>query len=495
MTILYAKAALAFSVSLVVTSLLLPRMALIATRIGLIDHPNKRKVHKHPKPLVGGVAMASGVVMSSLFVLNITHLRGFFIGFTILLLVGFLDDFKELNHRVKFLAQFLAMGFVVFMEGARLENLGELLPGIVVPVGKMVVPLTMISGVGGINAINMSDGLDGLAGGLSLIAFAAFSGLAYLNGQTQLMLLSLAFCGALVVFLEYNWHPASLFMGDAGSLILGFSLVFIAIMLSQSGRGLVPPVSILLILTVPITDTLTVMTKRLMRKRSPFHADKTHFHHLLLRCGFTKRLSVLTITAISLLLSVIGVTGAILHVREYDLMLLFLGYFAIYLFFVFYATKILRAKLRITKGRPHDSGRVVSGIAGFMEFIERIAKIKWEGFQFKTATPTPCVLNRSGEQFTGALKNLSAKGFSVTSSEPFMLGEELGAGIFLREENRCGKTRELDLSVTAEIVRTKQGSEEFEYSFRFSNMDKNASQKITRFLGRANIQPAESRDM
>ncbi len=495
MTGLLVKAASSFSVSLIATFLLLPRLAVIATRLGLIDHPNKRKVHKVPKPLVGGMAMASGVVLSSLIFINITNLRGFFLGFTILLLVGFLDDFKELNHRLKFVAQFLAVSLIIFIDGARLENLGELLPGIMVPVGHMVVPLTMISAVGVINAVNMSDGLDGLAGGLSLIAFAAFSALAYLNGQPQLMFLSLAFCGALVVFLKYNWQPASLFMGDAGSLVLGFSLAFFAIMLSQSGRGLVPPISTLLIMAVPVTDTLTVMTKRLMRKKSPFRADKTHFHHLLLRCGFSKKLSVVTITTISLLLSVIGVAGAVLNIQQYDLIILFLGYFGCYLFFVFYATKILRAKLRITKGRAHGSGRLVSSIAGLLELIERISKIRWEGFQFNTAIPTPCLMKRSGEQIAGALKNLSAKGFSITSCESLTLGEELDAGIFVRDGNQPGNSRDLDLSITAEVIGARKGNEEFEYRLRFSNIDKNASQKITRFLERVNIQhPTESAD-
>ena len=492
MTKLAITAVSAFGVSLAATWLLLPRLAEIATRIGLIDHPNKRKIHRHPKPLVGGVAMAAGIVLSSLAFLNITSLRGFFLGLTILLLVGFLDDFKELNHRVKFLAQFLAVGCMIFMDGVRLENLGELLPGITIAVGSMVLPLTMISAIGVINAINMSDGLDGLAGGLSLLAFASFSGLAYLNGQPQLLLLGLAFCGALLIFLRHNWHPSTLFMGDAGSLVLGFSLAYFAIALSQSGRGLVPPVSILLIMAVPITDTLTVMLKRLMRKRSPFHADKTHFHHLLLRCGFTKKLAVLTILTISLALSLVGMTGAVLGLKHSDLMLVFFGYFCFYLFSVFFATKILRAKLRIARGRPHGAGRLVSSVAGAMEFIERLAKIKWEGFQFNAASPTPCVLNRSGGQVAGTLKNLSAKGFSATSSEPLTLGDEFAAGIFLREENQRGGVKELDLSITAEIVRAKKVDEEFEYSFRFSNLDRNASQKIVRFLGRANIEPADT---
>jgi UDP-GlcNAc:undecaprenyl-phosphate GlcNAc-1-phosphate transferase len=489
---LYLEAAATFSFSLFATWLLLPKLTDIAVRIGLVDQPNRRKVHKRPKPLIGGVAMVAGVGLSCLLFLHPASLRGFFIGLAILLIVGFLDDFRELNHRLKFLAQFLSMGCLVFLSGVRLETLGELLPGFSLSIGYMVVPLTILSGVGVINAVNMADGLDGLAGGLALTAFASFSFLAHLNGQPNLMLLSLAFCGALIIFLKHNWHPSSLFMGDAGSLTIGFTLAFLSIAISQRGLGLVPPLTILLIMAVPVTDTLTVMTKRMIRKRSPFRADRTHFHHLLLRCGFTKRLSVLTILGISLALSAVGLGGALLNVPHYYLMAAFLGYFGLYLLFVFYATEILRAKLRITLGRPHGSGIIVSAVAFLMERIERKVKVRWEGFQFSADTPAPCILNRAGMQVGGTFKDLSTKGFSITSCESLTLGEELGAGLFLRHEGKSGKVQELDLSVTVELVRTRQEGEEFEYGFRFSNMDRDASQKITRFLSKADIQAAET---
>jgi UDP-GlcNAc:undecaprenyl-phosphate GlcNAc-1-phosphate transferase len=490
MTDLYLQAASTFSVSFIVTWLLLPILASIAGRIGLVDHPNHRKVHKSPKPLIGGLAMVAGVAFSSLVFIPLTNLGGFFIGLAILLIVGFLDDFRELNHRLKFVAQFLSMGCLIYLSGVRLETFGEILPGFILPGGDLVVPLTILGGVGVINAVNMADGLDGLAGGLALTAFASFSFLTYLNGQFHLMQLSLAFCGALIIFLKYNWHPAAFFMGDAGSLTVGFTLAFLAIAISQTGQGLVPPVSVLLIMAVPVTDTLTVMAKRMMRKKSPFRADRTHFHHLLLRCGYTKRLSVFTIIMISLLLSAAGISGALLQIPDYYLMAAFLSYFGLYLIFVLYATKILRAKLRISNDRPHGSGRLVSGVANSMELFEKTVKIRLEGFQFTTVTPTPCLLNRSGEHFAGALKNLSAKGFSITSCEALTLGEELDAGLSVRDTKKNGQMRELDLSVTAEVIRAKKGDEEYEYRFRFSNIDRNASQKITRFLGKAHIESA-----
>ncbi len=485
------RAGVIFSVSLAVSALLLPRLAGIASRIGLLDQPSKRKIHHQPKPLVGGVAMAAGVAIGSLLCLDFSHLRGFFLGFTILLLVGFLDDFRELDHRSKFIAQLLAVSCTIFMDQTRLLTLGDLLPDLTFPTGIMAVPITIIGAVGVINAVNMSDGLDGLAGSLSLIACAALAVLAYLNGQFQFMLLALAFCGALSVFLKHNWHPATLFMGDAGSLILGFALAYLGIGISQAGRGLVPPVSILLIMAVPIVDTVTVMTKRMLRKKSPFQADRTHFHHLLLRCGFTNKLSVLTIVAISSVLAATGVAGAFLGVQDDYLMAVFLGYSGCYLLFVIFATRILRAKLRLSRGRSHGAGILVSRIARLMECLDRKAKIRWEGFQFKTTTPTPCILSKSGQQVAGALKNLSAKGFSITTCESLLLGEELAAGLFVRNDGRRDKPRTLDLAINAEVIKATAGEQEFEYLFRFANLDRNATQQINRFLVRADIQPAE----
>ncbi len=479
---LSVQAVLTFLLALLLTGLALPKLVRIAGRVGLVDLPCRRKIHTTPKPLIGGVAILTGVLFSSLVFIPFTNLRGYFLGLAILLIVGFLDDFRELNHRLKFVAQFLAVGTIIFWSGARLETFGEILPGLQVHLGYLAMPITFLAGIGVINALNMADGLDGLAGGLALAAFASFSYLAHLNGQPNLMLLSLAFCGALIVFLRYNWHPASLFMGDAGSLTLGFSLVFLGIVLSQSGRGLVPPVTVLLIMAVPVTDTLTVMTKRMTRQKSPFHADKTHFHHLLLRFGFTKRHSAYTIITISLFLSIIGLAGAVLRIPHYYMMVVFLAYAALYTLFVFRATAILRVKLRITNGKSHFSGGVALGLAKLMEGAERLVKIRWEGYHFSVATPMPCLLIRGNERYAGIIRSISTRGFAATTTERLPVGEVVKAGLCLLDEKKHGKAGKVNLRIPAMVSGIREKVDTIEYDFRFVKKKRSDSRELANFL-------------
>jgi UDP-GlcNAc:undecaprenyl-phosphate GlcNAc-1-phosphate transferase len=190
--------------------------------------------------------------------------------------------------------------------------------------------MTVIGTVGVINALNMIDGIDGLAGGVSLVAFLAFAVLSYLDRHYVTLLLCLALCGAIIAFLRYNWHPAKLFMGDAGSLFLGFTASFVSIVITQEPGSMVRPVAPLLVLAVPITDTLTVMIKRMLKGKSPFHADKTHLHHILLKFGFTKSQTASIIIAMSAAFSLVAIAGTILDVPEYYLFMIFLSYFFAY---------------------------------------------------------------------------------------------------------------------------------------------------------------------
>lgn len=161
----------------------------------------------------------------------------------------------------------------------------------------------------------------------------------------------MTFCGALIAFLRYNWHPSRLFMGDAGSLTLGFALTFISIALTQYKNSPVPPVAPLMIVCVPIVDTLTVMSRRMMKGRSPFHADKAHLHHILLRFGLSKRQTASVIILLSALFSSIGIIGTVYKIPEYYLFFLFSIYFILYFAASFYIKDILKAAVKRRKGR------------------------------------------------------------------------------------------------------------------------------------------------
>jgi UDP-GlcNAc:undecaprenyl-phosphate GlcNAc-1-phosphate transferase len=218
---------------------------------------------------------------------------------------------------------------MVYYSNTILLTFGDLVALGDINFGPLAVPMTIFCTIGVINALNMIDGLDGLAGGVSLVAFATFTALAYLNGQTQLVVLGIAFCGVLIAFLRYNLHPARLFMGDAGSMTLGFALAFFSIAVTQGEGLVVPPAAPLLVLTVPITDTLILMTKRVMKGRSPFHADKHHLHHILLRLGFGDRGATGFIIFLTALFSSIAFAGTVLKVPEHYLFMVFVAYFVI----------------------------------------------------------------------------------------------------------------------------------------------------------------------
>jgi UDP-GlcNAc:undecaprenyl-phosphate GlcNAc-1-phosphate transferase len=292
-----------------------------------LDYPGKRKIHAEPKPRIGGVGMVMGLSLACLLFVPLSNLRGFYMGMVLLVSAGFLDDCKELDHKVKFLAQVAAAVFMVYYSNTILLSFGDLVALGDINFGPLAVPMTIFCTIGVINALNMIDGLDGLAGGVSLVAFATFAALAYLNGQAQLVVLGIAFCGVLIAFLRFNFHPARLFMGDAGSMTLGFALAFFSIAVTQGEGLVVPPAAPLLVLAVPITDTLILMTKRAMRGRSPFYPDKHHLHHILLRLGFGERGATGFIIVLTALFSSVALAGTVFKVPEHYLFMVFLAYF------------------------------------------------------------------------------------------------------------------------------------------------------------------------
>lgn len=332
---------LAFLTSLAAALFVMPRLAHIASRIGLMDYPDERKVHKNPKPLVGGIGIVMALSVSSILFIPIANLRGFYAGLIMLIIFGFLDDYKEITHRWKFVAQALSAIFIIYLSETVIMSFGDIFSFGPVNSGVLAVPATIFCVVGVINSLNMIDGLDGLAGGIALIAFASFAALSHINGQQELFLLSVAFAGAVAGFLRYNFPVSHIFMGDAGSLSLGFTLAFLSVAVTQEQGGIVAPVAALMVLAVPVIDTVTVMARRMIKGKNPFHADKTHIHHILMRKGFSKNQSVMIILAISACFSVAAVGGTALRIPDYYLFLLFAVYFVFnLLWFNFYPIRL-----------------------------------------------------------------------------------------------------------------------------------------------------------
>ncbi len=274
-------------ISVLTTIALIPVFSSLAVRLRIVDIPNERKVHSRPIPRSGGLAMALGALIPIVLWLPFDQsLKAIILGTAIVVLFGFIDDSRDLSYVWKFAAQIAAALVVTCYGGVWIHDLGTLLPGGLELPAWIGIPLTVIVIVGATNAINLSDGLDGLAGGTSIMSFICIAYLAYLGGDSMVVLLSIAMIGAIFGFLRFNTYPATLFMGDAGSQFLGFWAVSLALKITQADYGfnrLLP----LMLLGMPILDTISVMLGRIASGKSPFVADKNHLHHRFMKLGLS----------------------------------------------------------------------------------------------------------------------------------------------------------------------------------------------------------------
>jgi len=282
-------------ISMFITIALIPIFKGLAVKVNVMDIPNDRKVHSYPMPKSGGIAMALGGLAPILFWVPMTEfVSAVLIGSGIIVLFGLIDDVINLEWKIKLSGQCAAALVVILYGGVKIKCLGMLLPDNVFLPDWFAIPFTLIAIVGVTNAINFSDGLDGLAGGISLLSFICIGCLAYCSANIVIALLSIAVVGAILGFLRFNTYPAVLFMGDAGSQLLGFLAVTLSLALTQGNTSFTPLLP-LIFLGFPVLDTLTVMFERVVGGRSPFVADKNHFHHKLIRLGLYHTEAVLVI--------------------------------------------------------------------------------------------------------------------------------------------------------------------------------------------------------
>ncbi|PJF30784.1 MAG: undecaprenyl/decaprenyl-phosphate alpha-N-acetylglucosaminyl 1-phosphate transferase [Candidatus Thermofonsia Clade 1 bacterium] len=278
---------------------LAPLTRQLAQRIGLVDKPNARKVHQMPIPLMGGLSIYLAFLLALLMFGNqpahLNELIAIVICASFLTFVGFWDDRKELRPRSKYAAQ-LIVGLFCAAVGLRVDIFGNL---------PLDLALTLLWYVGIINAVNFLDNMDGLAAGMGAIAAFFLFLLAALQGQTLVSSLSAALCGALIGFLIYNFNPASMFMGDMGSLPIGFLLAVLGLKLRFATQ--VPAASWMipiLVLGLPIFDMTLVVFTRLREGRSPAQGGKDHTSHRLVAMGLHPRLAVLTLYVACILLGI-----------------------------------------------------------------------------------------------------------------------------------------------------------------------------------------------
>jgi UDP-GlcNAc:undecaprenyl-phosphate GlcNAc-1-phosphate transferase len=306
-------ATVGFIVSMFLTMVLTPPLIRVALALGVVDIPDARKVHATPIPRIGGVAMIIGTLVSLILWAPYTpQVLWFVAGVTNIAAFGLWDDRVALDYRIKFLGQLLSIACVVFGAGLQIKFLPFLGNGAELP-DWFSLPFSVFALLGIINAINLSDGLDGLAGGASFISIASMALLAYLLSDSTLLLLCAATLGGIVGFLRFNTHPAQIFMGDAGSQFLGFTAGVLVIMLTQYSTQVMSPFVALLLLGLPILDTMLVMGQRIAEGRSPFKPDKTHIHHRLLQLNFDHYEAVVIIY---LLQSVMVISAVLLRFEQ-----------------------------------------------------------------------------------------------------------------------------------------------------------------------------------
>lgn len=313
-----------FMTALFSSLIMVPFLRQWAIDQGNVDIPDARKVHDTPMPRLGGVAIFLAMMLAVLsFAPMVAAVRGMLVGGLIIFMTGLVDDLYQISARRKFVGEIAASLAAIAIGQLWLTNLGNLFGfgDIILPVW-VGIPFTVFAVVGVINAVNLIDGLDGLAGGFTVIALGAFMLMGILDGDTATVFMSAALIGAILGFLKYNFYPARIFMGDVGSLTMGFLLGFIAVHMTQRSGATISPVVPFVILGLPILDTVRVMHRRLRKRLSPFSPDKTHVHHKVLALGFAHRFTVLLLYSLTLLLACFAVLFR--HWPEYWLLAGFL---------------------------------------------------------------------------------------------------------------------------------------------------------------------------
>ena len=300
---------IAFLISVTVVLWTIPDVKTVGLKLGIVDRPNARKIHRSPVVRVGGVSIFAGTMIALLMVwrlggfdtvgaLEQKVLGGLILGSVGFFCIGFADDLLSLSSWSRLLMQMVVATVTWFM-GLQIDFISLPFVG-VTQLEWLSLPISVIWLVGMANAINWIDGVDGLAAGVSGIAAVVMLIVTLFMNQTAAALIAAALAGAALGFLRYNFNPAQIFMGDGGAYFMGFTLAGVAIIGLVKTTAMTAVLLPYLILAVPILDMSAVIFSRISKGKSPFVADKSHLHHWLLKAGISQRLTVLFIYALTL---------------------------------------------------------------------------------------------------------------------------------------------------------------------------------------------------
>jgi len=280
----------------------------LAEPLGLLDRPNDRKQHKGSVPLVGGLAMFCGVFVGAWWYGDVTQISRMLLttaaGLTIM---GSLDDRHELSVRTRLIVQTIAVFVMIGSTDVYIRSLGTV-NGVQLQLGPLGIPVTLIAVIGLLNAFNMMDGIDGLAGSMGLVGVGSIFAFHHANVTPGVTVLIAMLGASMIPYLAANLglFGRKIFMGDAGSTVLGYLLGWALIDLSQSPGSNLLPTDVLWCVALPALDTLAVMCRRMRNHQSPFKPDRGHIHHILLRTGLSPRMTLIVLVTAAVLLAFIG---------------------------------------------------------------------------------------------------------------------------------------------------------------------------------------------
>ncbi len=280
-----------------------PTIGNIARKMGAMDEPDDRKIHEDPTPRLGGLAIYFGFIIPALLFLPLTdELKGVVVGASVITLFGAVDDFRGTTPLVKFGGQFIAAGCLVWF-GLHIDYFTLPFLGTIELGPSLAIPLTLIWVVTIINIVNFIDGMDGLAAGVCTIAAGTFSIIAISMGRPEAGVLAAILAGTTLGFLRHNFFPASIFMGDSGSMLLGFVLAAVTVHGVLKSVAAVTLVIPLLIMGVPMFDLSLTIMRRVKNRQNIFQPDRGHLHHRLFNIGYSQRKAVLVLYAWCTLMS------------------------------------------------------------------------------------------------------------------------------------------------------------------------------------------------
>ncbi|MBA6292578.1 UDP-N-acetylglucosamine--undecaprenyl-phosphate N-acetylglucosaminephosphotransferase [Colwellia sp. MB3u-70] len=308
----------------------------LAIDLGLVDKPNARKHHDGQVPLIGGIAIFAAVLAASLIWLpNTLELRMYLIASAMMVFIGALDDKYDLKVRIRIVGQIIIASLMIFGVGGYISNLGNLFSFGDIELGPVGILFTYFAIIVVINAYNMVDGIDGLIGSLSLNTFTAIAVLFLISGNTSYLSYPLILATATLPYLIFNLgffksYSKKIFMGDAGSMFIGLSVIWLLTIGTQGESASFRPVTALWICAIPLMDMLAIVMRRYRKGKSPFKPDRDHLHHILQRAGLSSRQTLVVISIASALMSILGVLGEYFQVPESIELVLFVLMFILY---------------------------------------------------------------------------------------------------------------------------------------------------------------------